>query len=61
MINHTDQYNRIENTFREIQKEYEIFRKNPTYRNRLLIQNKIKEHRQSLTNFTTSINNIFMK
>lgn len=61
MINHTEQYNRVEETFKELQKEYEIFRKNPTYRNRIMIKNKIKEHRQSIYGLTSSINNIFLK
>lgn len=61
MINHIEQYNRVEETFKELQKEYEIFRKNTTYRNRTMLSYKIKEHRQALTNLNTSINNIFLK
>lgn len=61
MINHTDQYNRVEKTFEELKKEYEIFRKKPTYNNRIQLVYKIKEHRQSLTDLNTSIKNIFLK
>lgn len=61
MINHTEQYNRVEKTFEELKKEYEIFRKKPTYNNRTILNGKIKEHRQSIYGFTESIKNIFLK
>lgn len=49
MINHQKQYNRVESTYKELKKEYEIFRKKPTYRNRTIINKKIQEHRESIT------------
>lgn len=61
MINHTKQYSRVENTYKELQKEYEIFRKNPTYSNKTQLINKIKEHRESIYNLKASINNIYLK
>lgn len=61
MINHTEQYNRVEKTFEEFKREYEIFRKNITYNNRVQLNNKIREHRKAVTDLNTSINNIFLK
>lgn len=61
MINYTEQYSRIEKTFEKLKNEYEIFRKKPTYNNRTILSNKIKEHRQALTNLNTSIKNIVLK
>lgn len=61
MINHTEQYNRVESTYKEVQREYEIFRKKPTYNNRTIINQKIQEHREAISNLKTSINNIYLK
>lgn len=61
MINHTEQYNRVEKTFEELKKEYKIFKNKPTYNNRTILNNKIREHRQAITNLNTSINNILLK
>ena len=40
MINHQKQYNGVENTYKELQREYEIFRKKPTNNNRKMINQK---------------------
>lgn len=61
MINHQEQYNRVENTYKELEKEYEIFRKKPTYNNRTQVINKIKEHRESIYDLKVSIKNIYLK
>lgn len=61
MINHTKQYNRVESTYKEVQREYEIFRKKPTYNNRTIINQKIQEHREAISNLKASINNIYLK
>lgn len=61
MINHIEQYKRLENTYKELEREYEIFRKKPTYKNRIIINEKIQEHREAISNLKTSINNIYFK
>ncbi len=61
MINHQKQYNRVENTYKELQIEYEIFRKKPTYKNRTMINQKIQEHREAISSLKASINNIYLK
>ena len=61
MINHIEQYKRLENTYKELEREYEIFRKKPTYNNRTIINQKIQEHREAISNLKTSINNIYLK
>jgi len=61
MINHQEQYKRLENTYKELQKEYEVFRKKPTYNNRTMVNQKIQEHRESIYDLKASINNIYLK
>lgn len=61
MINYTEQYSRIEKTFKELKNEYEIFRKKPTYNNRTQLINKVQEHRRTIYDFTSSIKNIVLK
>ena len=61
MINHTEQYNRVEKTFEELKKEYEIFRKKPSYNNRTQLINKITKYRRTIYDFTSSIKNIVLK
>ena len=61
MINHTKQYERVEDTFKEVQKEYQIFKKNVSYANRNKLKLKIDEHREAINNLVASVNNIFFK
>lgn len=61
MINHTKQYEKVENTFKEVQEEYSRFKKNISYENRNNLKRKINKHREALTNLITSVNNIFFK
>lgn len=61
MINHQKQYNGVENTYKELQREYEIFRKKPTNNNRKMINQKIQEHREAISNLKANINNIYLK
>ena len=61
MINHTEQYNRVKDTFKELEEEYKAFKKNVSYENRSNLKLKINQHRESLNNLVSSINNIFLK
>ena len=61
MINHIKQFQKVKNSFKELEKEYETFIKKTSYENRNLLKDKIKKHRTAITDFTTSINNIFLK
>lgn len=59
MINHKKQFERVESTFEELQHEYNNFKKQESYENRNKLKQKVKEHRDVITNFMSSINNIF--
>lgn len=59
MINHKKQFERVESTFEELQQEYNNFKKQESYENRNKLKQKVKEHRDVITNFMSSINNIF--
>lgn len=59
MINHKKQFERVENTFEELQQEYCNFKKQESYENRNKLKQKVKEHRDALTEFMLNINNIF--
>lgn len=61
MINHTEQYNRVKDTFKELEEEYKVFKKNVSYENRSNLKLKINQHRESLNNLVSSINNIFLR
>lgn len=61
MINHTEQYNRVKDTFKELEEEYKAFKKNVSYENRSNLKLKINQHRESLNNLVSSINNIFLR
>lgn len=59
MINHKKQFERVESTFEELQQEYCNFKKQESYENRNKLKQKVKEHREALTEFMLNINNIF--
>lgn len=59
MINHKKQFERVENTFEELQQEYTNFKKQESYENRNKLKQKVKEHRDALTKCMMSVNNIF--
>lgn len=61
MTNHTEQFKRVEDTFEELTKEYEIFKKRISYSNRNNLKAKINEHREALTKLMTSVNDMFLK
>lgn len=61
MINHINQFQKVKNTFEELEKEYEIFIKKTSYENRSLLKAKIQKHRTAISYFTASIDNIFLK
>lgn len=61
MINHINKYEKVENTFKEVQQEYQVFKKKISYENRNNLKRKIKEHRQALSELVTSVNNIFLR
>lgn len=61
MINHIKQYEKVENTFEEIQEEYNKFKKNISLENRNSFRRKVNIHRKALTRLLTSMNNIFLK
>lgn len=61
MINHKNQYEKVEDTFKEVQQEYQAFKKNVSYENRNNLKRKVNKHRQALTELITSVNNIFLK
>lgn len=59
MINHKKQFERVESTFEELQQEYSNFKKQELYENRNKLKQKVKKHREALTEFMLNINNIF--
>lgn len=59
MINHKKQFERVESTFEELQEEYSNFKKQELYENRNKLKQKVKKHREALTEFMLNINNIF--
>lgn len=59
MINHKKQLKKVESTFKELQQEYNNFKRLETYDNRCKLKQKVKEHRDAITSFMSSINNIF--
>lgn len=61
MINHKKQFEKIEKTFEDMQEEYNKFKKNISFENRNNLKQKVNKHRQALTEFVTTINNIFLK
>ncbi len=61
MINHKKQFERVENTFKELQQEYNNFKKKESYENRNKFKQKVEKHRDALTRCMLSINNIFLK
>lgn len=61
MINHKDKFNKVKETMNDLEQEYEVFRKNITYSNRNSLKLKVKEHRNAVADFITSVSNIFLK
>lgn len=60
MINHQKQYEYLENTFAEITDSYMKFKSKTTEKNREELNLRIKQHRKILTDFKSSINNVFI-
>ena len=60
MINHQKQYRDLENTFAEITDSYMKFKGKITEKNREDLNLRIKQHRKVLTDFKSSINNVFI-
>ncbi|MCI8618316.1 MAG: hypothetical protein HFJ60_08835 [Clostridia bacterium] len=61
MINHVEQFKRVKETFEDFEKEYKTFKKKISYENRSNLKLKINQHRESLSNLVSSINNIFLR
>lgn len=61
MINHQDYKNRLQSTYINLLKEYEIFCKQNTLENKYNVKKKINEHREVLNRLMTCINNLFLK
>lgn len=61
MINHQSQYKDLEDTFAEITDSYMKFKSKTTEKNREELNLRIKQHRKVLTDFKSSINNVFIK
>lgn len=61
MTNHKDKFNKVKETMNDLEQEYETFSKNVTYNNRNSLKSKLNKHREAVTNFMTSINNIFLR
>ena len=61
MINHQSQYKDLENTFAEITDLYMKFKSKTTEKNREELNLRIKQHRKVLTDFKSSVNNVFIR
>lgn len=61
MINHQKQYKDLENTFAEITDSYMKFKGKTTEKNREDLNLRIKQHRKVLTDFKSSVNNVFIR
>ena len=61
MINHQKQYKDLENTFAEITDSYIKFKNKNTEKNREELNLRIKQHRKVLTDFKSSISNVFIR
>lgn len=61
MINHKDKFDKVKETMKDLEEEYEIFRKCVTYSNRCSLKVKVKKHRDAVTQFVASVDNIFLK
>ena len=59
MINHQDQFNRLEGSFDSLSEIYKIFSKEQNQENRDKVLYEMKEFREQLSNFTASIKNIY--
>lgn len=61
MINYKEQYNKVENTYKELEKEFKVFKKKISYENRCNLKLKINQHREAINKLVSSIDNIFLK
>ena len=61
MINYKSRFKRVESTYKDLEKEYEIFNKRISLENKNMLKIKIKKHREALNELMASLNNMFIR